>query len=439
MHHPRTDAAAKAADTLVAALITAVNAQDWGALGALASADCTSNGLPFVGPMALIAPFAELRAALPDLHLSTEPAIVSGEEIIVRYHGQGVQRGYYGSVPPKGAMVQVTGMDILHLADGRIRARRSYMDRLVLVQQMTDPQPGNLDQAIVPTEIVSRFDPPTFLEGVLVGNKGEVYVTPLHEGAVYRVWPDGRRERFFHVEAGHGPWNGAWCMVAAADGDGFFLNVNAADPARHGVWRITADGQGRPFAVLPPGTIPNGIARTKAGDLLIADSTGCVWRIDGKGQPTVWLRHDWFAGRPNIGRFPGANGIQVWNQTAFVTNSDLGLIIAVPIAADGSAGTPSIYSEGIGGDDFAIDDDGTLYVTTHPFNTVVRIGRDGRRAVIAGAAEGVVGPTAAALGRDQDGRRVLYVVTDGGMFTLPEGDPVPPAQQTPALLKLRLS
>ncbi|MBW7835038.1 MAG: ester cyclase [Sphingomonadales bacterium] len=438
MHHPRTDAAAKAADTLVSALITAVNAQDWGALGALASADCTSHGLPFVGPMALIAPFAELRAALPDLHLSAEPAIVTGEEIMVRYHGQGVQRGYYGSVPPKGATVQVEGMDVLHLADGRIRSRRSYMDRLVLVQQMTDPQPGSLDKAIVPTKIVTRFDPPTFLEGVLVGNKGEVYVTPLHEGTVYRVWPDGRREKFFHVEAGHGPWNGAWCMVAAADGDGFFLNVNAADPARHGVWRITADGQGRPFAALPPGTIPNGIARTKAGDLLIADSTGCVWRIDGQGRPTVWLRHEWLAGRPNIGRFPGANGIQVWNQTAFVTNSDLGLIIAVPIAADGSAGTPSIYSEGIGGDDFAIDDDGTLYVTTHPFNTVVRIGRDGRRAVIAGAAEGVVGPTAAALGRDQDGQRVLYVVTDGGMFTLPEGDPVPPAQQTPALLKLRL-
>ena len=438
MHHPQTDTATKAANALVSALIAAVNAQDWGTLGALASADCTSHGLPFVGPMALIAPFAELRMALPDLRLSADPVIVAGEEIIVRYHGQGVQRGFYGSVPPKGAAVHVEGLDILRLTDGRIRSRRAYMDRLVLVQQMTDPQPGKLDTAIVATEVVTRFEPPTFLEGVLAGNNGEVYVTPLHEGTVYRVWPDGRREPFFHVEAGHGPWNGAWCMVAAADGDGFFLNVNAVDPSHHGVWRIAGNGQGQPFAVLPLGTIPNGIARTAAGDLLIADSTGCVWRVDGNGRPTVWLRHEWFAGRPNIGRFPGANGIQVWDQTAYVTNSDLGLIIAVPIAADGGAGIPSIYAEGIGGDDFAIDDDGTLYVTTHPFNTVVRIGRDGSRTVIAGAAEGVVGPTAAALGTDQDGRRVLYVVTDGGMFTLPEGEPVPPARQTPALLKLRL-
>ena len=438
MHHPQTDTATKAANALVSALIAAVNAQDWGTLGALASADCTSHGLPFVGPMALIAPFAELRMALPDLRLSADPVIVAGEEIIVRYHGQGVQRGFYGSVPPKGAAVHVEGLDILRLTDGRIRSRRAYMDRLVLVQQMTDPQPGKLDTAIVATEVVTRFEPPTFLEGVLAGNNGEVYVTPLHEGTVYRVWPDGRREPFFHVEAGHGPWNGAWCMVAAADGDGFFLNVNAVDPSHHGVWRIAGNGQGQPFAVLPLGTIPNGIARTAAGDLLIADSTGCVWRVDGNGRPTVWLRHEWFAGRPNIGRFPGANGIQVWDQTAYVTNSDLGLIIAVPIAADGGAGIPSIYAEGIGGDDFAIDDDGTLYVTTHPFNTVVRIGRDGSRTVIAGAAEGVVGPTAAALGTDQDGRRVLYVVTDGGMFTLPEGEPVPPARQTPALLQLRL-
>lgn len=439
MHQFQSGPGVAGADALVEALFAAVNGGDWAAVGALASADCTCAGVPFVGPMALVAPFAELRAAMPDLRLSPGPVVVAGEDLIVRYQGRGVQHGPFGCVPPHGAPVRLQGMDVLRVADdGRIRERQPYLDRLGLVQQMSDPQPGDLAEAIVAVEIVSRFEPPTFLEGVLVGADGTVYVTPLHEGTVYRVRPDGTREPFFHVDAGGGPWNGAWCMAAAGEDAGFYLNVNAADPASHGVWHVAPDGRGRPFATLPLGTIPNGIARTAAGALLIADSVGCIWRVDGGGRAAVWLRHEWLAGRPYIGRFPGANGIQIWNDTAFVTNSDLGLIVAVPIGADGSAGAPAVFAQGIGGDDFAIDNDGTLYVTTHPFNTVVRISRDGQRTVIAGAPQGVVGPTAAALGTGADGQRVLYVVTDGGMYTLPEKPAVPPPEQVPALLRLRL-
>lgn len=423
---------------LVERLFAAVNAGDWAALGGLAAPDCTCAGLPFAGPPALVAPFAELRAAMPGLQLVVDRVQFHGDEATVRYHGAGVHAGFFGSIPPSGATIRLQGSDVLRIAGGRVQHRQPYLDRLSLVQQMTDPLQDATAAEPVPAETVTRFDPPVFLEGVLAAGDGTVFVTPLHEGTVYRVWPDGRREPFFHVEAGHGPWNGAWCMVAAADGNGFYLNVNSADPAGHGIWHVDRAGQGRVHATLPPQTIPNGIARTAAGDLLVADSVGCVWRVRGPGQAEVWLRHEWLAARPWIGRFPGANGIQVWNDTAFVTTSDLGLIVAIPIAADGSAGAPRIFAEHIGGDDFAIDSDGTLYVTTHPFNQVVRIRQDGSRAVVAGPAQGIVGPTAAALGHDTAGRRLLYVVTDGGMFTLPECDPVPLAAQTPALVRLRL-
>lgn len=427
-----------AIESLVHRLFAAVNAGDWAALGALAAADCASSGLPFIGPPALVAPFMELRTALPGLQLLIDGLQIHGDEATVRYHGAGVHEGFFGSIPPSGATVRLQGAEVLRVAGGQVRHRQPYLDRLLLVQQMTDPRQAAAAEQPVPGEIVTRFDPPVFLEGVLAASDGTVFVTPLHEGTVYRVWPDGRREPFFHVEAGHGPWNGAWCMVAAADGNGFYLNVNSADPAGHGVWHVDRAGRGRAHAVLPPHTIPNGIARTATGELLVADSTGCVWRVRGPGQAEVWLRHEWLAARPWIGRFPGANGIQVWSDTAFVTTSDLGLIVAIPIAADGSAGPPRIFAENVGGDDFAIDADGTLYVTTHPFNQVIRIGQDGNRAVIAGPGQGVVGPTAAALGRDAAGRRLLYVVTDGGMFTLPECEPVPTAAQTPALVRLRL-
>lgn len=435
---PSSSSAETSAHQTVAALIAAVSASDWAALASLAAAECTCTEVPFVGAMALIAPFAELRSALADFELAVEQLQVMGDEVLVRYSGRGVHRGFYPGALPRGASVQLRGVDLLRLEGGKILVRRAYWDRLGLLQQMTDPQPGVLPRAEVPVEVLSRFAPPTFLEGVLAGSDGSVYVTPLHEGTVYRVRPDGSREPYFHVDAGNGPWNGAWCMVAAADGAGFFLNVNSGDPSRHGVWHVGAAGKGRLHAALPPGTIPNGIARTADGALLVADSTGRIWRVAAQGEAALWLEHPWLAARPYIGRFPGANGIQVWRSTAYVTNSDLGLIVTIPIRANGSAGAPAIHAEGIGGDDFAIDEDGTLYVTTHPFNTVVRIGVDGRRAIIASAAQGMIGPTAAALGIDSSGERVLYVVTDGGMYTLPEGQPVPPPQQTPALLKLRL-
>lgn len=428
----------QSAEALVEALFAAVNEGDLARLGALAAPNCTSRGLPFIGPMALIAPYAELRAALPELRFTVDQVFAGGDQVAVRYSGRGAQRGPYHGLAPRGNPVTVHALDVFWFDGSRIRARWSYTDHLALLQQMSDVQVGDIPVVAAEARVVSRFEPPAFLEGVLVGADGDVYVTKLHEGTVYRIRPDGTRRPFFHLDAGNGPWDGVWCMVAPADGVGFYLNVNSSDAAKHGVWYVAPDGTGRLFASLPLDTIPNGIARTPAGDLLVADSLGRVWRVNNAGDATVWLQHEWLAGRSFIGRFPGANGIQVWNGAAYVTNSDLGLVVRIPIASNGSAGVPHVAFSDIGGDDFAIDADGTLYVTTHPFNTVVRLAPDGSRAVIGTAAQGVVGPTAAALGIDGDGNRVLYVVTDGGFFTLPEDPPVPPLAQTPALLALKL-
>ena len=56
---------------------------------------------------------------------------------------------------------------------------------------------------------------------------------------------------------------------------------------------------------------------------------------------------------------------------------------------------------------------------THPFNSIEQIGTDGTITRLAGSAEGIIGPTAAALAEAPDGSRILYVVTDGGVFAPP--------------------
>ena len=434
----KTNPGAKNPQALIAELFAAVNENDWGRAAALATQDFSDSDQIVAGPPGLVAPYGELLAAFPELQLAIEDLFATGDQVAVRYHGRAAQRGVFQGVPPGGRTVSVDGLDVFQLEDGRICGRRSYLDRLSILQQLSDPQPPELPQTPTDVQIITRFEPPAFLEGVMLGRDGSVYVSKLHEGTVYRVQADGHAQPFFHLDTGDGPWNGVWCMVAPPDGAGFFLNVNSNDAAKHGVWYVDETGAGRQFAALPLDTVPNGIARSPDNDLLVADSIGRIWRIAPDGRSTVWLQHDLLAGRPYIGKFPGANGIQIWNDAAYVTNSDLALMLRIAIKPDGTAGAPVILAEDIGGDDFAIDDEGSLYITTHPFNAVVKLDARGNRTIVGAADQGVIGPTAAALATEDGGRRVLYVVADGGFYTLPGDPPIPAAAQTPVLLKIRL-
>src|SRR5690606_25601018 len=145
-----------------------------------------------------------------------------------------------------------------------------------------------------------------------------------------------------------------------------YMTVISPDPAVHGVWRLDAAGRGGHFAALPPGTMPNGIARIAPGELLVADSAGGrLWRIGPDGQASVWLDHSLLRPRPYLGRFPGPNGVQARGDFVYVAVSDRGHILRIPVAADGSAGAPEVLFEDVPADDFAVGDDGSFYFTTH--------------------------------------------------------------------------
>ena len=94
------------------------------------------------------------------------------------------------------------------------------------------------------------------------------------------------------------------------------------------------------------------------------------------------------------------------------------MIVRVPIRSDGSAGAVETVWRDIIGDDFAFGESGSLYVTTHPAHTLVRIDPSGKRTTIAGPDQGMVGSTACAFGAAPGDENALYVCTDGG-FTVP--------------------
>jgi steroid delta-isomerase-like uncharacterized protein len=81
--------------------------------------------------------YVELHCrAFPDLRITVKDVLAEGDKVAVQWTMQGTHHGAFGSVMPTGAEVIVRGMDLVHIAGGRIVALHSYFDLLTVVQQL---------------------------------------------------------------------------------------------------------------------------------------------------------------------------------------------------------------------------------------------------------------------------------------------------------------
>jgi len=219
----------------------------------------------------------------------------------------------------------------------------------------------------------------------------------------------------------------------ALDNQGvLYVAAAACDPANRGVWRILLDGTEQLVANLPLEGLPNGIVLYK-GFVYVADSAlPRIWRVPAAGGSSeVWFEDPLLLPQPP---FPGANGLKFFRRQLFVTNSGQGTIVAIPFQPDGTAGTPRVHAHlpaPMGGDDFAFDVEGSIYCTTDPFNTLLKISPDGTTSeILLTAADGLDGPTAVAFGRTGEDRVNLYITN--GAF------PFFSTTHTPKLMRLRV-
>jgi hypothetical protein len=119
-----------------------------------------------------------------------------------------------------------------------------------------------------------------------------------------------------------------------------------------------------------------------------------------------------------VPKYPGSNGIRIRQGWAWISVSGRRLLVRVPIQPDGSAGHIDIAATRLCADDFAFGMSGSLYITTHPEHTLVRLDPSGARATLAGPEQGMIGSTACAFGRAPGDEKALYVTTDG-CFLIP--------------------
>jgi steroid delta-isomerase-like uncharacterized protein len=89
----------------------------------------------------VIAWFRGFFDAVPDLHMEVEDVAVAGasgrERVTVRWHITGTFSGApYGGIEPTGRAVELHGMDLIDLDDGRVAANNIYYDQLAFARQI---------------------------------------------------------------------------------------------------------------------------------------------------------------------------------------------------------------------------------------------------------------------------------------------------------------
>ena len=200
--------------------------------------------------------------------------------------------------------------------------------------------------------------------------------------------------------------------IARASSGAVYL-ANCTGNADTGVWRLHGSRPATQIASLPQASVPHGMALDQWDrDLYVADSSlGVVWRIPTTGgAPTVW------ASGPALQKVSlfGANGVAVHDGAVWVSNTDQGTILEIPIRGDGTAGPIRTVASGFAGDIGAftvVGRDDTIVATLTRSNQVVLIRPGEQPRVLLTASDGLSNPSDVALRH-----RILYV-SNGAFFT----------------------
>ncbi len=236
----------------------------------------------------------------------------------------------------------------------------------------------------VPANLVTT---PPFPEGLAVSPDGTLYVAIVAfapSSEILVLTPRGETLGSIPVSAGPG---GITDLVGEAfDSHGNLYVADFADALVAGscgcngrVLRIAPDGD---IATVASGFgFPNGLAFNAAGTLYITDSfAGTVSRLSPDGTLSVFVNSDLLRAPAGSNPPVGANGILFTRdgRSMLVANTQAGTIVQIPIARDGSAGTPSVLASNlIGADGIAIDVMGNVYVAVNFQNKIAMLAPDG--------------------------------------------------------------
>ena len=92
--------------------------------------------------------FGSFRSAFPDGRTTIEDLVAEGDKVVTRWTFRGTHRAGFVGLAPTGRRVEMTGINIDRIANGRFVERWYEMDRLGLMRQLgASPDRGQVEGA----------------------------------------------------------------------------------------------------------------------------------------------------------------------------------------------------------------------------------------------------------------------------------------------------
>jgi steroid delta-isomerase-like uncharacterized protein len=76
------------------------------------------------------------RSGFPDIHLTIEDEIYTGDRVVHRWTLRGTHTAPFMGIPPTNTKVEFTGTTIVRMEDGKLAERWSNVDMMRLLQQL---------------------------------------------------------------------------------------------------------------------------------------------------------------------------------------------------------------------------------------------------------------------------------------------------------------
>ncbi|MEV4311228.1 hypothetical protein [Actinocrispum sp. NPDC049592] len=225
-------------------------------------------------------------------------------------------------------------------------------------------------------------------ENITLEPDGSADVTWAAAGQVARVRPDGHVEVLTNLPAG-GRASG---IVRSAAGTIYFLHFGGGLPA--GVYQIKPGQPAELYTALPDTVFPNGLALDGYTLYLTDSSTGTIWRVRHR-QATKWLTAPILA--PSTPSGFGVNGIKLHGGAVWVSQTEKGLLLRIPVRSDGSPGAIQTKAQVTGIDDFTFGHGDEVFAANNFGSEVVLLHPNGSQQTFLTAQDGLSNPTSIAV------------------------------------------
>lgn len=100
------------------------------------------------GPAEVKGFVSTFRSAFPDLQFEVRDLIAEGDKVVARWVARGTHEGEFNGIAPTGRGIEMTGITIERIEDGRVVEGWTNRDALGMLQQLgVVPTPGEASEA----------------------------------------------------------------------------------------------------------------------------------------------------------------------------------------------------------------------------------------------------------------------------------------------------